>query len=48
VELFVLTFRPIKTAASAELSIASLNLQGTAGRTIAFDPLAAFKTVIIP
>ncbi|HEX9585608.1 MAG TPA: cohesin domain-containing protein [Gammaproteobacteria bacterium] len=48
VELFVLTFRPIKTAASVELSIASLNLQGTAGRTIAFDPLAAFKTAIIP
>jgi hypothetical protein len=48
VELLVLTFRPIKPASSAELSIASLNLQGTAGRTVAFDSLSAFKTTIIP
>ena len=47
-ELLVLTFRPIKPAPNAELSIASLNLQGTAGRAIAFDSLTAFKTAIIP
>lgn len=47
-ELLVLTFRSIKSASVAELSISSLNLQGTAGRTIAFDSLAAFKTAIIP
>ncbi|MBI4204716.1 MAG: hypothetical protein HY527_06790 [Betaproteobacteria bacterium] len=47
-ELLVLTFRPIKPAPIAELSIASLTLQGTAGRAIAFDSLTAFKTAILP
>lgn len=47
-EFVVLTFKPLKTAPAAELSIASLNLQGSAGRAIAFDPLVAFKTAITP
>lgn len=47
-EFLVLTFRPIKLASVAELSIASLSLQGTAGRAIAFDPLVAFRTAITP
>ncbi len=47
-EFLVLTFRPLKAAPVAELSIASLNLQGAAGRTIAFDQVAAFKTAITP
>lgn len=48
VELLILTFKPIKPASSAELSIASLTLEGPAGRTIAFGSLAAFKTAIAP
>jgi len=44
----VLTFKLIKLASAAELSIASLNLQGPAGRVIAFDPLVGFQTAISP
>ena len=47
-ELLILTFKPLKLAPVAELSVASLNLQGAAGRPIAFEPLAAFKTAITP
>ncbi len=47
-EFLVLTFKPLKTASIAELSIASLNLQGTSGRSIAFDQLTVFKTAITP
>ncbi|MFN7085518.1 MAG: cohesin domain-containing protein [Burkholderiales bacterium] len=47
-ELLVLTFRPLKPASAAELSIASLNLQDAAGQPIAFDQLTPFKTVITP
>lgn len=47
-EFLVLTFIPLKTAPAAELSIGSLNLQGPAGRVIAFDPLVGFKTAITP
>ena len=47
-EFLLLTFMPLKTAPAAELSIASLNLQGPAGRVIAFDPLVGFKTAISP
>ena len=38
-EFIVLTFKPLKMAPTAELSIASLSLQGAAGRMITFDPL---------
>ncbi len=47
-EFLVLTFKPLKPASKAELSIASLNLQGTSGRSIAFDQLTVFKTAITP
>lgn len=47
-ELLVLTFKPIKPGSTAELAIISLTLEGAAGRTIAFDSLAAFKTAITP
>ncbi|HET9403021.1 MAG TPA: cohesin domain-containing protein, partial [Burkholderiales bacterium] len=47
-ELLVLTFKPIKPAAAAELAVASLNLQGSAGQPIAFSQLTAFKTSITP
>lgn len=47
-ELLILTFKPIKPASSAELSIASLTLEGPAGRVITLDQLAAFKTAITP
>ena len=46
-EMLVLTFKSIK-AAAAEISVASLNLQGAAGRTIAYGSLTPFKTTIIP
>lgn len=47
-EFLVLTFKPLKPAPVAELTVASVNLQGPAGRAIAFDPLASFKTAITP
>ena len=47
-EFLVLTFKPLKLAPVAELSIASLNLQGSAGRAIAFGPPVAFRTAITP
>jgi len=47
-ELLVLTFRSVKPAPAAELTVSSLNLQGPAGRPISFDPLVAFKTAITP
>lgn len=47
-ELLVLTFKPVKPMAVAELTVSSLNLQGPSGRAITFDPLVAFRTVITP
>jgi len=47
-EMLVLTFKSIKAVAAAEISVASLNLQGAAGRTIAYGSLTPFKTTIIP
>jgi hypothetical protein len=47
-ELLVITFKSVKSAPQAELSIASLNLQGPAGRAIAVTQLAAFKAAITP
>src|SRR5213083_435739 len=47
-EMLVVTFKPIKAAAAAEISVASLYLQGAAGRTIAYGSLTPFKTTIIP
>jgi hypothetical protein len=45
-ELLVLTFKPIRPAASTALSVASLNLEGPAGRSIALDQVAAFEAVV--
>ena len=47
-EMLVLTFKSIKAAAAAEISVASLNLQGAAGRTIAYNSLTPFRTTITP
>ncbi len=47
-EMLVLTFKSIKAVATAEISVASLNLQGAAGRTIAYGSLTPFKTTITP
>jgi hypothetical protein len=47
-EMLVLTFKSIKAAAAAEISVASLNLQGAAGRTIAYGGLTPFRTTITP
>jgi hypothetical protein len=47
-ELLALTLLPVKTAPAAELSIASVNLQGAAGRPIPHDRIATFRTAITP
>jgi hypothetical protein len=47
-EMLVLTFKPKRAAASAEISVASLNLQGTAGRAIAYNGVTPFRTTITP
>jgi hypothetical protein len=47
-EMLVLTFKSIKAADAAEISVASLNLQGAAGRTIAYNSLTPFRTTITP
>jgi hypothetical protein len=47
-EILALTLRPLKAAPSAEVSIASLSLQGAAGRPIPHAQLAAFRTTITP
>jgi cohesin domain-containing protein len=47
-ELLVFTFKPIKAGTSAELNVAALNLQGPAGRSIAYTAAGAFKTTITP
>jgi hypothetical protein len=46
-ELLVLTFKSVKPA-QAELSFASLNLEGPAGRPIAFGRPEPFRTSIMP
>jgi hypothetical protein len=45
-ELLVVTFRPIKAGATAEVGLSSLALQGAAGRAIAYDQISAFRTAI--
>jgi hypothetical protein len=46
-ELLVITFKPIRPGATAELTLSSLILQGASGRTIAHDRPAAFRTAIV-
>jgi len=45
-EFLIVTFRPIRSGA-AELKLSSVVLQGAAGRAIAHEPPAAFRTAII-
>lgn len=45
-ELLVVTFKPIKAGATAELNVSSLSLQGVAGRMLAHDQVVAFRVPI--
>jgi hypothetical protein len=45
-ELLVVTFRPLKQGATAELSMTALSLQGLTGRAIAHEQPAAFRAAI--
>jgi hypothetical protein len=45
-EFLVVTFKPIRPGTTAELKLSSVVLQGAAGRTIAHEPLAAFRTSV--
>lgn len=46
-EILVVTFKPIRPGATAELTLSSLMLQGTAGHAIRHDRPAAFRTTIV-
>jgi hypothetical protein len=46
-ELLVVTFKPIRAGATAELKISSISLQSAGGQTILHDHPAAFRTAII-
>jgi hypothetical protein len=45
-EFVVVTFKPIRPGTTAELKLSSVVLQGAAGRAIAHEPLAAFRTSV--
>ena len=45
-EFLVVTFRPLRSG-EAELKLSSVALQGAAGRAIAHEPPAAFRTAIV-
>ena len=45
-ELVIVTFRPIKSGTTAELSMGALSLQGASGRAIAHERPVAFRTAI--
>jgi hypothetical protein len=47
-ELIILTFKPIRPAAAAEVKISSLQLQGAVGKPIAVEPVSAYRTSITP
>lgn len=47
-ELVILTFKPIRPSAAAEVRIASLQLQGAVGKPIAAEPVPAYRTSITP
>ena len=46
-ELVVVRFKPIRAGATAELKLSSVSLQDPAGRAIAHDQPAAFRTAIV-
>jgi len=45
-ELVIVTLRPIKRGATAELSMSALSLQGVAGRAIAHDNVGVYRATI--
>jgi hypothetical protein len=45
-ELVIVTFKPLKRGATAELSMSALSLQGAAGRAIAHEQFGAFRAPI--
>lgn len=45
-ELVIVTFRPLKRGATAELSMSALSLQGAAGRAISHERVTSFRTAI--
>ena len=45
-ELIVVTFKPIKRGATAEVKLSSVALQGAAGRALAHNQVGAFRTDI--
>ena len=45
-ELVVVTFKPIKSGATAEVSLSSVALQGAAGRALAHNEVSVFRTEI--
>jgi len=45
-ELVVVTFKPIKSGATAEVKLSSVALQGAAGRALAHNQVGAFRTDI--
>jgi hypothetical protein len=47
-EMLILTFKPKRAAASSEINVSSLNLQGATGRTIAYNGVTPFRTTIAP
>jgi len=46
-ELLVVTFKPIRAGATAELKISSMSLQSAGGQTILHDHPSAFRTAIV-
>jgi cohesin domain-containing protein len=46
-ELVIVTFKPIRAGATAELKISSMTLQGASGTAIEHDRPAAFRTAIV-
>jgi hypothetical protein len=47
-EVVVFTFKPIRPATQTELKLSSLLLQGPVGKPISVDPVAAYRTAIVP
>lgn len=47
-EIVVFTFKPIRPATETELKLSSLLLQGPVGKPISVDPVAAYRTAIVP
>jgi hypothetical protein len=45
-ELVVFTFKPIKSGTTAEVSLSSVALQGSAGRALAHNQVSVFRTAI--